>query len=249
MILKRIIIVMIGFFAFNVLSAQDLTKANELFMNNKYKEAAEAYEKFLTNGFESSELYYNLGNAYYKQNMLKHAILNYERALLLNPNDEEAIYNLNICKELTVDKIKEIPEFWISKWAKNLIASVSVNSWAIMSVVTFILALILFAMFLYSGALGIKKTGFYGAIVGIVFSVVTLLFANSRNNQLTERNSAIIFKSPVEVKSTPSESGNKLFILHEGLKVKIVEEISDWYRIKLSDGHDGWVKKDQLEII
>ncbi len=246
---RKIIALILIVFAFAKMSAQDISGANELFIKSKYPEAAKAYEQILNNGFESYELYYNLGNSYFKQNKLKYAILNYERALVLNPNDDEIVYNLQICKEHTVDKIKEIPTFLVTDVYLAVSAWFTVDAWGWISLLFFIATLCMFSLFLYSGGILSKKIGFYSAILFVSLSIFTFAFATTRHAQLTNVNFAIVFESPVDVKSTPSESGTNLFIVHEGLKVEIIEELSDWRRIKLSDGNEGWIKFKELEII
>lgn len=230
---------------------EDVTKAegDSAYMKNDYASAIQVYEALLSKG-EAADLYYNLGNSYYKTGDIARAILNYERALLLQPGNGDIRANLDIARSKTIDKVEPVPEIFFVSWTKSLINSMSVDSWAICGIVCFILLIISLYFFIFSKQTGLKKAGF---ICGIIFFVVTMLanvFAGQQKDELVNRNSAIVINPSVTVRSTPSESGTSLFIIHEGHKVDIKDgSMQDWKEIRLEDGKVGWVPTSAIEII
>lgn len=225
------------------------SEAEQLYRDGKYPEAAELYQKILAEGQESSKLYYNLGNAYYKMGENTQAILNYERALLLDPSDGMARYNLRMAQHAIVDKIDVLPELFLIRWYKGMVTYFSADQWGYISVGLFILFLVMAALFFYSGRVGVKKTGFIIGIVAFLLTLATIFFAMQQERRISQRDYAIITTPSVTVKGAPDHSGTDLFLIHEGLKVQVTGELGDWYNIRLADGNEGWVAKSDLEKI
>lgn len=229
----------------------NVTKAegDSAYMRNDYASAIQIYENLLKNG-EAAEVYYNLGNSYYKADDIAKAILNYERALLLQPGNADIRANLEIARSKTIDKVIPVPEIFFVAWTKSLINSLSVDAWAKLGVVFFILLLISLYLFFFLKQIAGKKTGFIGGIVFLVLVVLSNVFAAQQKNELTDRNAAIVLSPSVTVRSTPSESGTSLFILHEGRKVEIKDNtMREWKEIRLEDGKVGWVPASAVEVI
>lgn len=229
----------------------NVTKAegDSAYMRNDYASAIQIYKNLLKNG-EAAEVYYNLGNSYYKADDIAKAILNYERALLLQPGNADIRANLEIARSKTIDKVIPVPEIFFVAWTKSLINSLSVDAWAKLGVVFFILLLISLYLFFFSKQIAGKKTGFIGGIVFLVLVVLSNVFAAQQKNELTDRNAAIVLSPSVTVRSTPSESGTSLFILHEGRKVEIKDNtMREWKEIRLEDGKVGWVPASAVEVI
>ena len=199
---------------------------------------------------EAAGIYYNLGNSYYKADDIARAILNYERALLLEPGNADIRANLEIARSKTVDKVVPVPEIFFVTWTKSLINSVSMKTWAGLGIAFFILLLISFALFFFSKQLIWKKAGFIGGIVFLVLVILSNVFAAQQKSELLDRNDAIILSPSVTVRSTPSESGTSLFILHEGHKVEVKDDsMREWKEIRLEDGKVGWVPATAIEVI
>ena len=216
----------------------NVTKAegDSAYMRNDYASAIQIYENLLKQG-EAAEVYYNLGNSYYKADDIAKAILNYERALLLQPGNADIRANLEIAQSKTIDKVVPVPEIFFVSWAKC-------------GVVFFILLLISSYLFFFSKQIIWKKTGFIAGIVFLIFVVLSNVFASQQKSELTNRNSAIVLSPSVTVRSTPSESGTSLFILHEGHKVEIKDNsMREWKEIRLEDGKVGWVPSATIEVI
>lgn len=226
-----------------------LKEANQLYASNEFNKAQKIYETIVNQGFESAELYFNLGNACYKNQELTKAILYFEKASLLAPNDEEIQFNLELANQFVVDKIVPLPRPFFLKWGQSILNLFTANGWAFISIITFIIILGLAALFIFSTTLSIRKISFSAAIFFLAISLLSFVLAGKQKSKLTNRNHAIIFATTVTVKSSPSESGTDLFVIHEGLKVEIKEELGSWADIKLEDGNTGWVKKMVLEKI
>ncbi len=224
-------------------------QAEQMYAEGKYADAADIYTKILAEGKESADLYFNLGNCYYKLGENTRAILNYERSLLLNPGDDMVRYNLKMAQQAIVDKIEVLPELFLVRWYKALVAYFSADQWGYISVGFFVLFLIMAALFFYSRSIGVKKTGFVIGVFAFLLTLATIFFAMRQDKRITQREYAIITTPSVTVKGAPDNSGTSLFLIHEGLKVRVVGELGSWYNIRLADGNEGWVAKTDLEKI
>lgn len=226
-----------------------LQMANQLYADKNFEKAQSLYEKIVSQGYESAALYYNLGNTYFKSGMYPNAILNYERALLLEPNNNDILFNLKMANQFVIDKLEPLPVPFFIKWFENTANLLSETQWAIASIVCFVCMLIFALFYLFSKTLSLKKTGFILAVIFIILSSLSGVFANHKYKQNSYRNHAIVFKPSVTVKSSPDESGTNLFVAHEGLKIEIIQQVNNWVEIKLVDGNIGWIKTDAIEII
>ena len=225
------------------------SEGDSAYINNDFASAIQIYEALLQQG-EAPEIYYNLGNSYYKTDDIARAILNYERALLLSPGNADIRANLEIARSKAIDKVTPIPEIFFVSWIKSLVNSQSSDAWAKTGIVSFLLLLISLAVFFLTRHIKWKKVGFGAAILLLVVTVLANVFASQQKSYLTERNDAIILSPSVTVRSTPSESGTSLFILHEGRKVEIKDNsMREWKEIRLEDGKVGWVPASSIEII
>lgn len=230
---------------------KNITKSggDSAYIKNDYKSAIQIYEALLEKG-EAAEVYYNLGNCYYKTNDIAKSILNYERALLLDPGNTDIRVNLEMARAKTVDKITPIPDIFFVAWIKSLINCLSVDAWAKCGILFFILFLVAVALFFFSKQASLKKGGFIGGIVFFILVVLSNIFASQQKGVLVNRNAAIVLVPSVTVRSTPSESGTSLFILHEGSKVELKDNsMREWKEIRLEDGKVGWVPTSSIEVI
>ena len=223
-----------------------LAKGNQHYTTGKYAAAVKTYEAIAGKGFESFELYYNLGNALYKSNNITFAILNYERALKLNPTNEDARFNLEMAKKQVVDNIDLLPEPGFLRWWHELINSRKADSWANHSLISFFLFLLLFALFLFATTLRTKQLSFWLAVATLTYSLLTFSFGSTQRSKLINHNSGVITERSIRLKGSPSETGTELFILHEGLSVQITDKLGDWIEIRLADGNKGWLKESSL---
>lgn len=224
-------------------------KGVEYYSSSNYQEALKEWTDIYNTGFRSATLDYNIGNAYFKLNNVPGAILFYERALLLKPADNSINYNLQIARSLVVDKFEEIPELFFVRWFDFLSLLLSTNAWAIISVISFILFLILLSLYIYSSKYRLKVIGFWFAFMLLIISASSLAFTMRNKSLVYDSHKAVIFAPSVNGKSSPDNSGTDLFVLHEGSKVSVEDIVGDWSEIKLSDGNKGWVPSNSLTII
>ena len=233
------------------LCAQESTlkEAEEAYAKEDYTQAIELYESVLKSYGESAMVYYNLGNAYYKAGKVAPAILNYERALLLNPGDSDTRFNLQVARQKTVDKIEPIGEFFLTRWIGTVEDVYSADGWAKWGVASFVLFIGCLVLVFFSKWIRLKKIGFFAGICFLLISLVANLFADSQQDKLLHRADAIVFASTVTVKSSPDASGTDLFILHEGTKVTIKSTLGEWSEIQLEDGNVGWMPSKEIQQI
>lgn len=250
--MKKILSFIYGLLICCCISAQDSyakADADSAYLKNDYATAIQIYEHLLQTG-ESADIYYNLGNSYYKSDDIARAILNYERALLLKPGNDDIKTNLEIARGKTIDKIDSVPEIFFVSWTKSLINSISIDAWANWGIAFFILLIISLYFFIFSKRVILKKIGFISSLICLLFVICTNLFASYQKKTLTNRNTAIVVSPSVTIRSTPNENGTSLFVLHEGSKVFIKDNsMKLWKEITIEDGKVGWVSSSDIEII
>ncbi|MFH1121698.1 MAG: tetratricopeptide repeat protein [Bacteroidota bacterium] len=236
---------------FNVSAGEqaDIDKANKAYMAGFYENAITIYEKVINDGMVSPELYYNLGNAYFKTNNLPSSILNYERALKFAPGDEDIVYNLGVANSRIVDKIEILPELFYIRWWKIIKTWFSPDGWAITGIASFSLLFIIAALFLLSRSVAGRKGYFITGIILLLVNIISGVIAWQTYQDSRQQNSAIVFTPTLPVKSSPDESSIDLFVIHEGLKVMIMDKLGEWNEIKIANGSKGWVKADNLEPV
>ncbi len=248
--MKRIYLLFCWMLCAVTLSAQTKQTADEAYGQEKYRQAIEMYEQLLATQGASADVYYNLGNSYFKTKEYAKAILNYERALLLNPGDEDTLHNLEVAKSKTIDKIVPKNRTFIALWWDNLIGAFHETTWATCAIVSFLLFLTGCLIYSFMRRVRWRKWGFFGGCVALVVCLFANYAAYVQARLLTHPSAAIIMKPSVIVKSTPSATGTDLFILHEGTKVKIEDGISQsWCEVSLPDGKKGWIPFECIEKI
>jgi len=224
-------------------------KGVELYTASDYEGALREWLDIYDTGYRSAELAYNIGNVYFKLNDVPGSILFYERARLLKPGDNNINYNLQIARTLVVDKFEEIPELFFVRWFDFLSLMLHTNTWAVISIITFIAFLILLSLYIYSSRYKLKVISFWTAVLLLFISASSLAFTLRNRSLVYDSREAVIFSPSVNGKSSPDASGTDLFVLHEGTKVSIEDKVGEWYEVKLSDGNKGWIPLSSLTII
>lgn len=251
--LKKISVFILLFSIIFPASSQDIksiiAKGNQLYSAGNYEEAINKWEELTESGYEAAPVYYNLGNAYFKSNKIAPAILNFERAKLLAPHDKDINYNLELAHTYVVDKIDELPEVFYLIWYKNIVQLFSSNTWAILALIALVVFLVLFSIYLYAKGYSVKKTMFWLSALFLFIWFGAFAFSCSGRKLVTDHNKAIVFSPSVTVKSSPDESGTGLFVIHEGTKVTVVDELNEWTEIILSSGTKGWLLSSSIEKI
>ena len=249
--IRRSAVTLVLLFVSISLSASTVTRqqADSAYAQEHYQQAISDYETLLKQGV-SAELYYNLGNAYYRTDQMPKAVLNYERALLLSPGDADIRFNLQMTRSKTIDKITPESEMFFVTWYRSLVNLMSVDAWARTALIALAIAIILALAYLFSDRIWLRKVGFFGALLLVVVFLLSNLFAFHQKRKLTYRTGAVIMTTSVPVKSTPSKNGTDLFILHEGTRVTITDNsMKDWKEIRVDDGKEGWIETNKIEII
>ena len=230
-------------------SAVTKAEADSSYVRGQYQQAITQYEALLKQG-ASADLYYNLGNAYYRTENIPEAVLNYERALLLSPGDRDIRFNLQIARSKTFDKIVPESEMFFVTWYRSLVSMMSVDAWARTALVSLAITIILLLVYLFSERIWLRKAGFFGGVALLLLFVGANIFAWQQKKDLLNRKGAIIFAPSVTVKSTPAANGTDLFILHEGTKVVITDgSMKEWKEIRLADGKEGWIESKHIRVI
>lgn len=222
----------------------------QAYNEGRFADAATLWEAILSTGEDSPELYYNLGNAFFKESDYPRAVLNYERALKLDPSYADARYNLEFAENFIQDKIEPVPEFMLKSLVRKLCYMMSSNAWAASFLVLLALALAMLLLFLLGSTAGMRRVGFFTGIVLLLLSMSSLSFSLWQKSDYDEADKAVVMAPVSSVKSSPSGTSSKdLFVVHEGTKVTILDDVSGWYNISLADGRQGWIKADELEVI
>ncbi|HEX2395931.1 MAG TPA: tetratricopeptide repeat protein [Bacteroidales bacterium] len=224
-------------------------KGNEYYMQKQYAMAEQCYSRVIQLGFESADLYFNLGNALYKQEKLAAAILYYEKALILKPGDQDIKENLALANARIIDKIDAIPEFFVKRWINGLKSMFSPDTWAIICLVLFVLGLAGFLMYYISSSYGFKRAAFTIGVVFIILLGISVTLMITRIRTIINKESAIIMSTSVTARSSPDEQSTNVFVLHEGTKVSITDSILNWKEIRIPNGNTGWVPEESLEEI
>lgn len=226
------------------------SKGVQAYTDGRWSECTESLKALESVGVVSPELYYNLGNAYFKSGDYPHAILYYERTLKISPSFEDARINLDFANSLIRDKIDAVPEFVLKSWARKVCYLMPSDFWALISIVLFAAALALFLVFRLGASRGLRRTGFYCSIVALILSASSFGMAQWQRNSYLKADGAIVMKPVTSVKSSPSRDSSKdLFVLHEGTKVTVLDTVGEWKNISLSDGRQGWIEESDMEMI
>jgi tetratricopeptide (TPR) repeat protein len=224
-------------------------QGNALYEEGNYEEALGVYNQVLQDGHESADLYYNMGNAAYRSNSIGYAILYYEKALKMEPAHEDAAYNLEFVSRYRLDSFEEVPEFFLGTWIRAFIQLLPERIWSILAMLFFLMLLTGIVVYLFAHRMVAKKAGFISALACLLLFVLAFSSAASRHREIVDPDAGIILAPSVVVRSSPSESGTELFVLHEGTKVQVGEEVSGWQNIKVLDGREGWIPGDDFDSI
>lgn len=224
-------------------------EGNALYNQGNYAEAIEKYTSIINNGSESAELYYNLGNAYYKINDIANSIFYFEKSLLLDPNNNETINNLLFSQNMTIDRIETVPVNQVSKFISKFTNLFDYNTWFLISILFEFLSLIVFSLYLFNKNSNTKKRYFSIGSIFLFCFIIFLILGVNLKSEYKKNNPAILFDSRISFKSEPNERSEELFLLNEGTKVNVLEKINEWSLIELSNGSKGWILNSTYQLI
>ena len=251
--MKKVIFIISVLFVYVGLSAnnnnEQISKANQFYHKAQYNEALQIYKKVLESGVESSELYYNIGNDFYKLGNNTSAILYFEKAKKLAPGDASIEHNLAVANLKVVDKIEILPQFILYRWLNKIEDFLFVDQWAIFVIIFFIIFLVSLFFFIFTRIVFVKKLSFGFMIFFLIVTISSFVITEMQYSRIKNNKEAIVFSPSVTIKSSPDEKSTDLFILHEGTKVKLIDNIGEWTEIKMPNGTVGWLKITSLEAI
>ncbi len=245
-----IIFILLPLYAYSFDGKDLFNKATGLYNAEQYGKAKDIYETLLDSGYVNSVVFYNLGNTYYRLNKIPQAIMNYERAKILDPLNDDINFNLKLANLKIVDKFEPLPKLFFIEWYEDLFNIANSDTWAYISIaLIWITLLFVFLTFWFSFPFNVKKSLFMTAVTTFIIGVFTMFMTFRVSVEENKKDKAIILAPSVYVKSSPDNNGTDLFILHEGTKVQILESINNWYEVKVQNGNIGWVQQDSFEII
>lgn len=251
--MKRLIYLLVCLFTFQTLFAADRdslwVRANDAYSLGEYQNALDIYSQIEQQGYVSVKLWYNMANAYYKLQEDGKAILYYEKALKLDPANADVKNNLEIARLKILDKIEVVPEFILTTWAKDLRNMMSSDQWAWFGVVMLVATALLLLVFRHAPKISQRKVAFSLACVTVLVVLVAFIFSINLRVNVQDNGNAVVLVPVSNVKSAPNSTGGNLFILHEGTKVEVLEQVGQWSKIELSDGRQGWMLSKDFETI
>jgi hypothetical protein len=230
--------------------ADDLMKqGNEFYQDKQYEKAIGTYQSIVNMGYVGTSLYYNLGNSYYREGKIGYAILYYEKALELSPGDDDVMHNLAIANTKTLDKIDMLPRFFLFQWWESILALFPVSGWTYVVYLFYLLLLCSIGLYFFARGLNIQRYSvFAGLLAGIFLIVTAALWIVSLNREITVKDAIVVDPTAI-VKLAPDSTSNDAFVIHEGLKVRELDKVESWVKIRLQDGKEGWIQKNEIGTI
>ena len=249
--LKYIIIISFMFIASaSALNINEvMTKANEFYRSNDFVSAINEYEKLIGEGYQGTSLFYNLGNAYYRIGKIGYAILYYEKALKLSPSDDDVKHNLALANMGTIDKIETLPKFFLFDWWESFLAFLSLQGWIIFTLIVYFLLLAAIAIYFFAAHIVQQRISFFSGLAILIVLIVSVSVVTIKLNRENKRLEAVLVENTVVVKLSPDEHGKDGFVIHEGLKILLEDEVDSWKKIRLPDGKVGWIPSKYIRQI
>ncbi|MBO4613606.1 MAG: tetratricopeptide repeat protein [Bacteroidales bacterium] len=239
-------LISLGLFSGNIETMTD--SAQNYFMQTRYVDALQLYDSVSNMGYSSSDLYYNIGNCYYRLNDLPNSVYYYEKALMLDPSNSDAEFNLNIANRQLKQIVEPLPVPFYTRWGMKILNIVSSDAWTILNIIFLVLTLAGIALYLFMGRIALRKLGFSIAVISLVFFIITAICAYKSSVVISENNYAIVFEQSM-VKSSPNADAVNSFEVYEGIKVQVVDSANGMYNIKLADGKEGWMEMSDVKML
>jgi len=236
-------------FSFAQNEAEIFQQGNEYFRQKQYNEAIESYRKLVNSGYEGTALFYNLGNAYYREGKIGYAILFYEKALKFSPGDEDIKHNLVLANLKTIDKLESLPQFFLFEWWEGLLALFTASGWIIVTYIFYIIVIFSIGFYFYKRNPFQQKVVLIAGLAGFILLILSSTFLIIKLNKELNVKNGVVIENTVNVKLSPDKGSNDAFIIHEGLKVRLEDEVDNWIKIRLEDGKVGWIQENDAKVI
>jgi len=247
-----VLVATILFVAFQAIAQnpeQLAAQAAKAYNVKQYPAAIELYEKIIAGGYESYALYYNLGNAYFRNSETAQAVLYYEKALKLAPHNDDIKHNIEVVNSKLIDKVEMVPELFYKRWWKQILNLMDIDTLAFFNILFLTVALILIAIYIAVSNILIRKISFWSGMALVFLFSIGVVAASQRNHYINEQHEAIVFIQTVNIKSSPDENSKDIFVLHEGTKVTLLDMVADWQEIRIANGSTGWIKTSDIKKI
>ncbi|MBQ1654819.1 MAG: tetratricopeptide repeat protein [Bacteroidales bacterium] len=222
--------------------------AQNYFMQTRYAEAVVLYDSICRMGYSSSDLYYNMGNCYFRLNEIPYSVYYYEKSLMLNPSNSDAEFNLNIANRSLKQVVEVLPKPFYERWGTAVLGIMGTDAWTIFNIIMLALVLAGIALYLFMGSIALRKLGFSVAVIAFVLFILTAICAYKSSEMITENNYAVVFEQSM-VKSSPNADAVNSFEIFEGLKVNVVDSANGMYNIRLADGKEGWIDANDVKLL
>ncbi len=230
--------------------AEELMKqGNEFYQNKQYDKAVDAYQQVIHLGYEGTSLYYNLGNAYYREGKIGLAILYYEKARRISPGDGDVKHNLIIANTKTIDKIDTLPQFFLFEWWESALSIFTLTGWTTLAYIFYLLLLASIGLYFFAKKPSMQRYSFFSGLISTLLLIITSVFLLVNLNRRLNVKNAIVIQPVATVKLAPDPTSNDAFIIHEGLKVRELDHVENWVKIRLQDGKEGWIQQNDIGII
>ncbi len=244
-----IAVILVSTIAFASEADELMKQGNQFYQDKQFENAIDTYQKIINVGYVGTSLYYNLGNSYYRDGKIGYAILYYEKALELSPGDDDVMHNLAIANAKTVDKIDTLPKFFLFQWWESILALFPVSGWTLMVYLFYLLLLCSIGLYFFARGMNIQRYSVFSGLISALFLVITTaLWIVSLNREFTVKN-AIVVEPAAAVKLSPDSTSNDAFVIHEGLKVRELDRVESWVKIRLQDGKEGWIEQNEIGTI
>ncbi len=243
------VILFVAFHSIAQSTDQLASQAAKAYNGKQYTQAIELYNKIISGGYESYALYFNLGNAHFRNNDNTEAIIFYEKALKIAPNNGDIKHNIEVANSKIIDKVEKVPELFYKRWWKYLLNLMDLDMLATVNILLLTVGLILIALYIAVSNTLVRKFTFWSGLGLLLLFGVGTIAASQRNHYLNSQHEAIVFEPTVNIKSSPDENSKDIFVLHEGTKVVLLDIVADWQEIRIANGSVGWIKISYLKKI
>lgn len=224
-------------------------KANSEYKLAKYQSAIALYDSLIKMGYEESDLFYNLGCAYFKKGELGLSKLYYEKARILNPGDQDILHSLSVVNARLIDKVEPVPQLFVIRWWNDLKESNAMTTLFYLSFIFLCLVAAAIVVYYWWDILWIRRTAFFAGIIFSLIFILNIFLLLDKSEDMSAHRMAILIENTFTAKSSPDRTGIDAFSIHEGIKIEIIDELDDWLKIRLTDGKIGWIPSYTIQRI
>lgn len=225
------------------------SQGNAAYNEADYGKAIEFYIQIIKNGEHSAELYFNLGNTYYRLNQVAESIYFFEKAKQLEPENQDIQVNSSFAQNMTIDAIEPLPQSQLAKIKSKTFGLLNIDAWSKVTLSLLWLFTLLFLGYIFTLTTALKRSFFFLAVASFVILIISFSITFSKDNDVKKNQYAILFSKQIDIWSEPNQQGDLLFVLHEGTKVQLLDSLAEWQKVRIVNGSEGWLKNAALKIL